>query len=83
MALYLSEGHWFVSFYNDYGDAQTVGIKVSSAARDLGEGCPRGCSGKDHGQCVLGRCQCEPGFGGDDCSQGESGRKKAAGRAAC
>ena len=74
LALYLADGHWFVSFYNDYGEAQQIGVRVA-AERELGESCPRGChSGPGNGQCVLGRCQCKPGFGGEDCGEGKSSK---------
>ncbi len=69
LSLYLAEGHWFLSLYNDFGDAQTVSM-VASPSRHMTESCPKGCS--DRGECVLGRCQCEKGFGGEDCSQGET-----------
>ena len=67
LSLFLREGHWFVSLYNDFGDAQTVDM-VAALALEMTEGCPNGCNG--HGECVLGRCQCESGYGGEDCSQG-------------
>ena len=35
--------------------------------QELTEGCVNGCHG--HGACVLGKCQCHPGFDGDHCSQ--------------
>ena len=62
----MAEGHWFVSMYNDFGDAQKVEF-LASPSVELTEGCPNGCNGK--GECVLGRCQCQTGYGGDDCSQ--------------
>ena len=37
--------------------------------QELTEGCVNGCHG--HGACVLGKCQCHPGFDGDHCSQSE------------
>ena len=64
----MREGHWFVSLYNDFGDAQTVDV-VAALSLEMTEGCPNGCNG--HGECVLGRCQCESGYGGEDCSQGK------------
>ena len=67
LSLFLREGHWFVSLYNDFGDAQSVDM-VAALALEMTEGCPNGCNG--HGECVLGRCQCESGYGGEDCSQG-------------
>jgi hypothetical protein len=70
LPIFMTEGHWFVSFYNDYGDSQSLELTVSPS-RELTEGCPRGCNGK--GMCVLGRCKCEAGFGGDDCSDGKEG----------
>ena len=67
LSLFLREGHWFISLYNDFGDVQTVDM-VAALALEMTEGCPNGCNG--HGECVLGRCQCESGYGGEDCSQG-------------
>ncbi len=69
VSLFLEEGHWFLSLYNDYGDSQEVGMTVSPS-RELTDGCPNGCSGR--GTCRLGRCQCQAGFGGEDCSQGNT-----------
>lgn len=62
----MEPGHWFVSLYNDDGDEQEVTFYASVAA-DMTQNCPNGCSG--NGQCLLGHCQCNPGFGGDDCSE--------------
>ena len=43
---------------------------VLVARRGMGAGeCPGQCSGKGH--CFLGRCQCQPGQSGIDCSEGE------------
>ncbi|XP_071744523.1 teneurin-m isoform X2 [Lepeophtheirus salmonis] len=66
LSFYLVEGHWFVSIYNDDGDEQTVDF-INSPSKEMTDGCPLGCNG--HGECVLGRCQCEAGFDGMDCSQ--------------
>lgn len=55
-----------MSLYNDDGDEQEVTFYASVAA-DMTQNCPNGCSG--NGQCLLGHCQCNPGFGGDDCSE--------------
>ncbi|XP_036326502.1 teneurin-m isoform X1 [Rhagoletis pomonella] len=63
---YMEPGHWFVSLYNDDGDAQEVAF-YAAIAEDMTQNCPNGCSG--NGQCLLGHCQCNPGFGGDDCSE--------------
>ncbi|XP_037802014.1 kielin/chordin-like protein [Penaeus monodon] len=30
------------------------------------------CSGPDHGQCVCNKCECKPGWSGDDCSCDDS-----------
>ena len=72
LSLFMREGHWFVSLYNDFGDAQTVDF-VAALSLEMTEGCPNGCNG--HGECVLGRCQCHSGYGGDDCSQGKKSAK--------
>ena len=84
LPLRLDVGQWYVSFYNDYGDSQTLGLTVApggtassagaapasgSAPAAGGAGCPNACSGR--GACVLGRCQCQAGYGGEDCSHGE------------
>ncbi|KAI5732577.1 hypothetical protein M8J76_001881 [Diaphorina citri] len=66
MTHYLEPGHWFLSLYNDDGDAQEVSFSAILAP-DMTQGCPAGCSNK--GQCILGKCQCNSGFGGDDCSE--------------
>ena len=66
---YMEPGHWFVSLYNDDGDPQEATCLISQA-RDMTLSCPRGCNG--NGECILGRCQCKSGFGGDDCSDSKS-----------
>ncbi|KAG5882426.1 hypothetical protein JTB14_007052 [Gonioctena quinquepunctata] len=63
---YMEQGHWFLSLYNDDGDPQEVTF-VAVVADDMTHNCPNGCSGK--GECLMGHCQCNPGFGGDDCSE--------------
>lgn len=63
---YMESGHWFMSLYNDDGDAQEVTF-FAIVAEEMTQNCPNGCSG--NGQCLLGHCQCNPGFGGDDCSE--------------
>ncbi|EAA03852.4 AGAP011034-PA, partial [Anopheles gambiae str. PEST] len=63
---YMEPGHWFLSIYNDDGDAQDIAF-YAVVAEDMTQNCPNGCSG--NGQCLLGHCQCNPGFGGDDCSE--------------
>lgn len=63
---YLEQGHWFLSLYNDDGDPQEVTF-MSAVSEDMTVNCPNGCSGK--GECMLGHCQCKPGFGGEDCSE--------------
>uniref|UniRef100_A0A904A3G7 Teneurin-2 n=1 Tax=Anopheles quadriannulatus TaxID=34691 RepID=A0A904A3G7_ANOQN len=63
---YMEPGHWFLSIYNDDGDAQEIAF-YAVVAEDMTQNCPNGCSG--NGQCLLGHCQCNPGFGGDDCSE--------------
>ena len=68
LPLFLDEGHWFVSLYNDYGDGQKVGFLLVDSPRERSEGCPRGCNSPIGGECVLGRCNCKPGYGGEDCS---------------
>lgn len=63
---YMEQGHWFLSLYNDDGDPQEISL-VAMMADEMTHNCPNGCSGK--GECLMGHCQCQPGFGGDDCSQ--------------
>lgn len=62
---FMEQGHWFLSLYNDDGDPQELSF-TAGIAEDMTQNCPNGCSGK--GECLLGHCQCNPGFGGDDCS---------------
>lgn len=62
----MEQGHWFLSLYNDDGDPQEVNF-IATIADDMTHNCPNGCSGK--GECLMGHCQCNPGFGGDDCSE--------------
>lgn len=62
----MEPGHWFMSLYNDDGDVQELTF-YAAVAEDMTQNCPNGCSG--NGQCLLGHCQCNPGFGGDDCSE--------------
>lgn len=68
MSYYLSSGHWFLSLYNDADGSQEVAF-VARVSAELTRNCPKGCGG--HGECVLGRCQCETGFDGPDCGQSE------------
>ncbi|XP_066954350.1 teneurin-m-like isoform X2 [Macrobrachium rosenbergii] len=63
---YLEQGHWFLSLYNDDGDPQEVSL-TGDVSTEYTEGCPKGCSG--NGDCILGSCQCHPGFAGPDCTQ--------------
>ncbi|VVC91201.1 unnamed protein product [Leptidea sinapis] len=63
---YMEQGHWFLSLYNDDGDPQEISF-IAMSADDMTHNCPSGCSGK--GECLMGHCQCQPGFGGDDCSE--------------
>ncbi|KAK0093016.1 hypothetical protein PV326_000107, partial [Microctonus aethiopoides] len=63
---YMEPGHWFLSLYNDDGDPQEIAF-IAIIAEDMTHNCPNGCSGK--GECLLGHCQCNPGFGSEDCSE--------------
>uniref|UniRef100_A0A146KU89 Tenascin-like protein n=4 Tax=Lygus hesperus TaxID=30085 RepID=A0A146KU89_LYGHE len=63
---YLEPGHWFLSLYNDDGDPHEI-VFIATVSEDMTQSCPGGCSGK--GQCLMGHCQCNPGFGGEDCSE--------------
>ncbi|KAF0298673.1 Teneurin-m [Amphibalanus amphitrite] len=63
---FLLQGNWFFSVYNDDGEETPVTLTLTEA-KDMTEGCPNGCSGT--GECLLGRCECRAGFGGEDCSE--------------
>ncbi|XP_065204844.1 teneurin-m isoform X4 [Planococcus citri] len=63
---FLEPGQWFLSLYNDNGDPATISV-MAAVSEDMTQSCPNGCSSRGH--CVLGRCKCNTGFGGDDCSQ--------------
>ena len=66
VSYYMEAGHWFLSLYNDDGESRQVSF-VTKVSPELTRNCPKGCHGK--GECVLGRCQCQPGFDGPDCGQ--------------
>merc|ERR1719507_1259028 len=51
--LYLEEGHWFVSLYNDDGAPHGVELLTQSRA-ELSSGCREDCNGR--GDCVGGQC---------------------------
>ena len=69
---FLLQGNWFFSVYNDDGEETPVTLTLTEA-KDMTEGCPNGCSGT--GECLLGRCECRAGFGGEDCSESECPRQ--------
>ncbi|XP_040567553.1 teneurin-m isoform X3 [Lepeophtheirus salmonis] len=66
VSYYMESGHWFISLYNDDGDPQEIEF-TSRVAEELTRNCPKGCS--NHGECVLGQCQCASGYEGPDCSE--------------
>ena len=65
----MEAGHWFLSLYNDDGEPRSVQFRAK-VSTELTRNCPMGCNGK--GECVLGKCQCQPGFDGPDCGQSKS-----------
>ena len=69
VSYFLDSGHWFLSLYNDDGEPQDVAF-MARISSELTRNCPKGCSG--HGECVLGKCECETGFDGPDCGQSKS-----------
>uniref|UniRef100_A0AAR5Q7H5 EGF-like domain-containing protein n=1 Tax=Dendroctonus ponderosae TaxID=77166 RepID=A0AAR5Q7H5_DENPD len=77
---YMEQGHWFLSLYNDDGDAQEITLEAE-VADDMTHNCPNGCSGK--GECLMGHCQCNPGFGGDDCSETDCPHPTCSGHGYC
>jgi len=64
--LYLEEGHWFVSVYNDDGESQPVEILLADAKENNSDGCGKGCN--DQGECKDGKCVCNQGFEGEFCT---------------
>lgn len=66
MTHFLEPGQWFLSLYNDNGDPAAISV-IAAVSEDMTQNCPNGCNSRGH--CVLGRCKCNTGFGGDDCSQ--------------
>ena len=73
VSYYMEAGHWFLSLYNDDGESRQVSF-VTKVSPELTRNCPKGCHGK--GECVLGRCQCQPGFDGPDCGQSKYQRSR-------
>ena len=80
----LSRGVWFIAVLNDDEDEkrtlravidegawQKQGGRGQGGVSDVlagrGSGCVNQCSGR--GQCVKGKCRCEPQFSGEDCSK--------------
>ena len=62
--LYLEEGHWFVSLYND--DGASHGVELLTRSREeVSCECREDCNGR--GECVAGECDCQPGYEGQSC----------------
>ena len=61
-------GHWFISVYNDDGEAQPLEVMLTDHGSNSCGGENGGvCNG--NGECVDGQCVCAPGFDGQFCTQ--------------
>ncbi|KAK8385757.1 hypothetical protein O3P69_016491 [Scylla paramamosain] len=63
---YLDTGTWYLAIYNDGIGWNEVELYLGEEP-DLQSACPNDCS--NHGSCALGRCECVPGWVGEDCSK--------------
>jgi hypothetical protein len=61
----LLAGYWIVGIFGAEGTADHPFANYTVSASSLSV-CPSPCS--EHGQCIGGKCQCDAGFVGDDCS---------------
>ena len=66
--VYMEGGHWFISVYNDDGEAQPLEVMLTDHGSNSCGGENGGvCNG--NGECVDGQCVCAPGFDGQFCTQ--------------